>query len=871
MAARGIVIQITGEGESARKALEMVQQHLREVGAQSTRTGSEVAAAMETAKRALESVGVGLGIAEAVRGLREAVGGALEYGEAIERASKKTGLAAGTLSTLHYAAAVTGGDFDKMTSAVAKMDKTIGGAVAGNKQAQTAMRELGLNAKDLAGRSDGAEVAFKKLAERIAATENPIVRAKIATDALGRAGAEQIPMLMEVGAHWDEWVAKAKAAGQYLDGEHAAALAATAQKMKDLEQRVSGAGISFTEGLLPALNSFLAVVRGGKGDFDVVANFGAIAGKGFLLATSAAYGMASAVAGLMKVSSYATLDFAHGKQMGALADELAAKAAAARDAMSKPVGGTALGDGPTLPDKGAGGSIASTGAAQRTNAIAEAAAALQQEQARASADVQKSSDQAAMAMLEARHQMELVSDKDFYAQKLALQTDELNAEQAAIEARAGTLGDLLRKQAADKTLKRDSTGTSAEEYKSTAELVKLNEQLVAIEAKRQALAAGAAAENAGANREQTLAGLRAAAELERERNQGIAAQIALMKQEKELEAEKLDANGDHAAAQQTRETADLLAQKMQIEQINKQIELSEAAVKAQVAQLVDEANKDPRLKAENAQKIAALNQQEAANVAALVAQYKALALAIGDPALIAKSKELESELAKLNDPEQRQAAQFAKTFTSGLDQMAESMAQNAARGKESFSQMVNSMLSDLAKLLTKLALLRIQQASAAGGGSGSLGSFFSALFGGGGGPSLDSNAGVTGGLYAPAIGGGTFGGIAGSDPSIPYAAAGDSDVRGARVIGEKGPEVWMPPTRGGAILSNKQLADKISGGGGGKAPNVSMSIVNNSRQPVTASQPEVDWDSQTRQMVTRIILEDHASGGPISQVSQSQG
>ena len=69
----------------------------------------------------------------------------------MQRASEKTGIAVSTLSTLHYAAATTGGDFDSMTKAVAKMGASIGNAADGNdKKASAFLKGLGLDAKELA-------------------------------------------------------------------------------------------------------------------------------------------------------------------------------------------------------------------------------------------------------------------------------------------------------------------------------------------------------------------------------------------------------------------------------------------------------------------------------------------------------------------------------------------------------------------------------------------------------------------------------------------------------------------------------------------------------------------------------------------------
>ncbi|GGA80658.1 hypothetical protein GCM10011507_34840 [Edaphobacter acidisoli] len=216
---------------------------------------------------------------EIVDQLKEAVSRSLEFAEAMQRASRETGLEVGTLSTLHYAAAVTGGDFDRMAQAVARMDRMIAQATEGNKTSKAFMKSLGLNATDLANRTDGAEIAFRKFASTLAQTESPIRRVELASQLLGqRAGAEQIATLIELGDNWQIFQQKASAAGVELNGKLAEQLEATKERMADLQQHVEGAGLSFTAGLTPALTQVIAGVEaltGGVGSFnDLGARFG---------------------------------------------------------------------------------------------------------------------------------------------------------------------------------------------------------------------------------------------------------------------------------------------------------------------------------------------------------------------------------------------------------------------------------------------------------------------------------------------------------------------------------------------------------------------------------------------------------------------
>jgi len=300
--ARGIVIQISADPSTTKAALEQVREQMRETAEEAERDGGIMAETFERAASALETVGLYMGAREVIDQLKELVGGSLELGETMVQASQKTGLAVDTLSVLHYATGILGADFDGLVTAVGRMDKIIGQAADGNKQASALMKSLGLDAKDLAGRTDGAEIAFHKFVDTLAATENPIRRAELAQQLLGKAGAAQIPVLVEVAEHWDEFKQKASDAGVLLDAETAQKLADTSQRLNDLKQRTTGAGLSFTEGLAPALSGLFSVISGGKGSMNVMQDWGRDIGRIISFAGMLAYSTSAALESLFAIS-----------------------------------------------------------------------------------------------------------------------------------------------------------------------------------------------------------------------------------------------------------------------------------------------------------------------------------------------------------------------------------------------------------------------------------------------------------------------------------------------------------------------------------------------------------------------------------------
>ena len=249
----GIVIQITGEGAGAAEALRIIEERMAQTKAKGAEMGEALAAAGERIKGAFEMVGIAIGIREVFTQLREAVTAAGEFGEAISKAAERTGMAASTLSVLHYAADVTGSDFDKLVSGVSKMGKNMGEAADGNKKLAAAFKAAGIDVAALVGKSDGLDIAFQKLGKTLSATESPARRNQMMIALLGKAGSDSIPVLTDLALHFDTLKQKTIDSGRYLDELAAVKLKLLSQALKDMQERIGGAQVSFAEGLAPAL------------------------------------------------------------------------------------------------------------------------------------------------------------------------------------------------------------------------------------------------------------------------------------------------------------------------------------------------------------------------------------------------------------------------------------------------------------------------------------------------------------------------------------------------------------------------------------------------------------------------------------------
>lgn len=819
--AKGVTIVIQGDGESAARALELVRENLKKTGETAKHEASEIAEAMERVTSALERVGLYLGAREAIEGMKELVTSSLELGESLQKANQQTGLAVETLSVLHYAAAMTGSSFEGLTSAASKMGSTIGAATQGDKKAKAFLKDLGLNAQELAGRTDGAEIAFKTFAQTLAATENPVRRLELAKGLLGKAGADLIPMLIEVGSNYDEFKSKAQAAGVYLDGAGAAAFADTNHRLEDLKQHVLGGTLAFGEGFTPAFSQMIGVITGGKSSMDALKQWGEDIGRVFAFTGEVAYSTASAMETLFaageggKFTEAGRRDIAAAEELKKKAQELHDVAFGASKKDDKPFIPESKGN-KTAPYEGIGDQTGSKKQKTKSDdSIDRAAVSLAEAQAEAQAAAMRAGNARILAELEEGHKAQLLSDSEFYLEKLLIEKDSLDAEAEALRKKQVDLQTLYTKERGDKLLKRDKAGNSAEELRTRQQMVGIEEKLNALAEKRSTLDTGydlAAQTRADDVR---LATARMAAALEEQTNTTITARLALLRLENQEELEKIgnSAGKDSPEYTQAQALDQLKEAKLQIGDVNRQITETENDYKRAVEELNDAATKDPRLKTAAQKQINALNAQEAAQLRDLVVQYDALAATLGGP-YIEAAKNLHAELDKLGRPDRRDDAQFTKSLVTGVEDMSKRIADSATRGRESFHQMAAGIGKDLLDLAIKLAEQKWLTPLLLGNG----GQFPGASSGGG-----TSAIGLLG-AAAPSL------------------------------LGIKSPAAGV----GGGVLS------QLGTGAAKSAPSVKIMITNATSQPVTARETGHSFSEDAKDFVVHAVLENASSGGMLA-------
>ena len=865
----GIVIQIQGDGSNVQAALTAIREEMHQTKQAAEEAGGGLAQFGEMAKRALEFAGIYLGIRELKEGLQELVQGSMELGEQLAHLSQQTGISVANLSVLKYAAESNGISFEAMTTGFRKLSEAMLKAGEGQKESVLAFQRVGISTQQLKENSNDLWGVLNLLADRFATLPDGAVKSAEATQLLGRFGQQLIPILDQGSDGLELLRAKAQALGLVLDQDGIERMEGMHKAMVDVKGAAEGAALGFTEGLAPAvagiaeafsgaaqgMNAWKAIGEGvGATALAIAAAVGiairaieglkegvyAIAGAtqevtGELrahlepLARDRQEGEASIARGKALLAESRAMTQEHNTQMQALGDQLnkAWQKMLAPPELGKE-GGRATGSFEDPAGKG-GKAPKEHGEGGIDRAATSLAEAMSQSQVAAV----KAATEDALAALDVEHKQFLVSDAAYYTDKLKLQDQAFDAQLAALKSHQAELAGLEARQQGDQTLKRNAGGQSAEELGTARQILEVQSKIAEVEGQKAKAAteyklAEAQAANAG-----ELEILKQAAQIETERNQGITARLALLKYENELELQKAAVNYGSGSPQygQVQQLGQIAAAKLQMQQADQQIAESEKQNQIQTQELQEKAAQGLIKKKDAQAQINALDKAEAELLRSLLPLYQQQAAYLGGNAND-KAAEVQKTIGDLSNPKKNAkddpgtqiADGLSKTVTSSLDQLSSS----ALKGKVNFTSMADSMIADI----ERIALKSLEEQA--------ISPFFSSLFGGASG------------------GGGLSGFLTGLLPG--HAKGGPAD--GPSIVGEEGPELFVPNAPGN-VVSNSTLKSMASSGGS-QGPNVNFQVVNNSSQNVNARETGRSYDHESKQFIVHTVLEDLQQGGSLS-------
>lgn len=175
----------------------------------------------------------------------EAIDAAVELGERIGATQRD-------IAGFELAAKIVGGSVEQIAGALAKMNRTIGDAVGGSKDARKAIESLGLSVSGLIAMKPVE--AFGAIADAIKAIETPAGQASAAVAIFGRSGAEILNVLQLGGEGLADFRKKADDTGLALSKSAAEDVSKAADGYDMLKANVRGAANSLTSFFAPSVD-----------------------------------------------------------------------------------------------------------------------------------------------------------------------------------------------------------------------------------------------------------------------------------------------------------------------------------------------------------------------------------------------------------------------------------------------------------------------------------------------------------------------------------------------------------------------------------------------------------------------------------------
>lgn len=588
----------------------------------------------DTAK-SVNGVLANLGVAVSVAGLTAMVKSAIDTGDALDEMSQRVGVSVETLSVWKPAAEQSGVSGESFEKGLRKLSTTMLEAATGSEDAARGFSAVGVEFKNQDGTLRSTDQVLLDLAERFKAMPDGAEKTALAVQLFGKSGAELIPFLNQGRDGINELAAEMQALGVQMSSETAAQAGNFNDALDKLHLATTSIGNQIIASLLPALNDMAggmvesakqggtlrAILDGVVLVLKTLALGAATVGKAFVaLGEAIGAGVAAAVEALKGNTEGAKAIIADLKgNLIKRLDELASFRDSLFDPKPIEVKAPKIQADPELLQR-----LTKPKAVKPPQDTTGAQTTLMKAQLDAEFALLKDGLNRQQTALDAALEDRLVSVRDYYTQKTALEQREVDAEIARKQQ------ELARSQqvAATGKSENDRLKAKAEVAKAEADLITLNNRRTDIEQSNARKAAQA---------ERELADALAQAREELAQITGTATdadrQAAIERSYRDLRsrlAAESDADGvslvdrliDVKAAQ-----ANLAALEAQWRQVTERMRNAQEAIQTQQqAGLLTEA--------QARQQIVALQQQSATEMDRLLPTMQQAAKAIGPDAVI---------------------------------------------------------------------------------------------------------------------------------------------------------------------------------------------------------------------------------------------
>ncbi|ABF42162.1 hypothetical protein Acid345_3161 [Candidatus Koribacter versatilis Ellin345] len=764
---------------------------------------NQAGAAIADVKEGLASIeDATLGVGEAF-GAMQIAEWAKEFGDfvaetadsvaALGRLSQQSGTAASEFMALKGAAEQSDIPTETLAISLKKLSTNMAEAGAGNAKALQLFKDLGVSATDASGKLRPVTDVLLDISERFKDYADGAGKSALAVQAFGRGGDAMISFLDKGKQAISEAAAEATKFGDVLGGDALDAVIRFHDETVKLQMEAEGFKVQFVAALTQELGPLADAFKYATGNTDSFsASFGKFLGHeggAFFKDTIrdvAGYGLAIAEASL-EISKI-TAEFFGAEAAAQQFDQgLAALKtetsdffklldAAPKGLLSGFLGG--LGSDvdaaianldKAFPTKKPSLTVT---APDNTEKLLKAQQELRKAYAAQDVAIAQGEAKDQLAALELEREQGLVTLGDYYKQRYDITIGAVDNEIYA----------LSQELAAQQKVVDAAKKGSPEQVQAEAQLVQIQNQVIAKMNERGALVSSQATSQIKAERDFGYQVLAIQAQIDEAKDHSAEVAIAAINKEYDEKRRILQAAGkDTTELDQAKQMAIAAAK---AENLAKQIDTVYADLEEKVAAVNEAISNGTINQIDGQTKVQELNGRAAGQLTGLIQQYQALAEASGNPALITNADKFQKKLDDLG----KHASLMGDLARQAFERGFESFLSDVENGKwiNALEDFGKAFLDVMNQILAKMLAVYVMQKV------------------------LGWIGGAVGGVASTPGGSPTGGGDVGSlgDVGITpfFASGGHMDAGDMGVVGDQGPELWVPDV-GGHVVPMSGMSD----------------------------------------------------------------
>lgn len=182
--------------------------------------------------------------------------------EQIDLLAKTTGISREELQALDYAARQEGTSLEALATGIARMSRNMYDASKGIGEARRAFKDLGIQVTDSNGNLRDSGEVLRELADKIAGMTNETEMQALAMQVLGRSGAQLVPFLRMGGDEIERLMQEARKLGYVISEEGVIGLEAFGDSLEAVKTGFAGLGRQMAADVAPMFKTFSDALAG---------------------------------------------------------------------------------------------------------------------------------------------------------------------------------------------------------------------------------------------------------------------------------------------------------------------------------------------------------------------------------------------------------------------------------------------------------------------------------------------------------------------------------------------------------------------------------------------------------------------------------